>query len=551
MAARMRAIDWGSTPLGPIESWPPSLRAAVAMMLESRCPMAVAWGPELRWLYNDHYGRLIGAKHPEALGKPAAELFPEIWDGIGPALARARAGESVALDDWYRPVDRGGHRENAWLSVSYSPLRDETGEVGGLLAVVADTTARVEAERRLASLRELVASAAEAPTPEQACRDAAQVFERNPTDVPFALVYVLDGDGRTARRLACAGLPADHPAAPAVIALGSGSPAGWPVAPVIAAAEPVVLDDLPAQLGELPGGPVPEPCRAAIVLPLVRPGLACPIGVLVAGICPRRPLDDLYRVFFELAAAHIATGLCNAAAHHAVDAARRAAEYNEQFTALLGHELRNPLNAIATSAQLLQRRATAPEIARPATRIVLSAERMSRMIAQLLDLAHVRVAGGLALEPRPLDLTELCQLVIDELRQAHPSLHLELTATGALHGRWDGERLVQVVSNLVGNAIEHGDPRAAIRVHLDGRDPRRVTLRVENRGVIPPDVASTLFEPFRNRYERREHSRGLGLGLYISKEIVTAHRGTIEVRSTPEDGTSFEIELPKNAEAPA
>jgi signal transduction histidine kinase len=230
------------------------------------------------------------------------------------------------------------------------------------------------------------------------------------------------------------------------------------------------------------------------------------------------------------------------------EAHRRALEYHEKFTAMLGHELRNPLNAIATSAQLLQRRATVPEIARPATRIVLSAERMSRMIAQLLDLARVRVAGGLDLELRPLDLTELCQLVLDELRQAYPGPHLELTATGSLHGRWDGDRLSQVVSNLAGNALEHGDLRAPVHVQLDGRDPHRVTLRVENRGEIPADVLPTLFEPFRDKHLRRENTRGLGLGLYISKEIVTAHRGTIEVRSTAEDGTCFEIALPKNAE---
>jgi signal transduction histidine kinase len=222
-------------------------------------------------------------------------------------------------------------------------------------------------------------------------------------------------------------------------------------------------------------------------------------------------------------------------------------EYNEKFTAMLGHDLRNPLNAITTAAQLLQRRATTPEIARPATRIVFSAERMSRMIEQLLDLARVRVTGGFRLRPRPIDLAELCQHVLDELRQARPQAQLELVATGALGGVWDGDRLAQVISNLAGNALEHGEPDAPVRVELDGERSDRVAIRVANRGAIPDDVLPTLFDPFGHE-RRRENTRGLGLGLYISKEIIAAHRGTIEVRSDRDSGTRFAIDLPRKLE---
>ncbi|HEY1553308.1 MAG TPA: ATP-binding protein, partial [Kofleriaceae bacterium] len=225
----------------------------------------------------------------------------------------------------------------------------------------------------------------------------------------------------------------------------------------------------------------------------------------------------------------------------------RTVEYNERFTAVLGHDLRNPLNAITTSAQLLLRRTNQVDLARPAQRIVYSADRMARMITQLLDLTRVRVASGLTLQPRPLDLGELCQLVIDELCQGNPEARVELAMTGSLHGNWDGDRLAQVVSNLVGNAIEHGDARAAVQVQLDGRD-RIVSMSIANRGAIAPEVMATLFEPFRGSRQRVEKTRGLGLGLYISKEIIVAHRGTLDVRSSQDDGTCFEIELPKSVE---
>ena len=1098
MGARMRAVDWSATPLGPVSDWPQSLRTALSMMLESRFAMVVAWGPELRFFYNDRYTPVLGSKHPQSLGAPAAEIFPEIWHIIGPELEGVRRGVSFAVDDWLLPLERSDYRENCWFSVSYSPIRDESGGIGGVLAVVAETTGRVESERRLATLRELAADAASARTPAQACANAAIVLAQNPIDVPFAALYVLDEDGRTARRLAHPGLADDHAAAPAVVDLDAREADGWPIARVARRGAAEVGTDLPRRFGPLPGGPYPEPAHSAIVLPLARPGLPHPHGVLVAGISPRRALDDPYRGFFELAADHLATAIGNARAleeqqrraealaeldraktaffsnvshefrtpltlmlgplddllagrcgpippeqqaQHAlvhrnarrlmklvnamldfsrieagrmravyeptdlpaytadlagmfraaieraglelvvdcppqlepafVDremwekivlnllsnalkftfegrievrlrrvgdrielavrdtgcgipredlgrvferfhrvtrarsrthegtgiglslalelarlhggtidvasepdagteftvripagrahlpgehvaaaarpattagayveealrwlpdpappgdpapigrgariliaddnaemrsylrrvlaphwrvisaedgdaalaeirrappdlvvtdimmpgldgfallaavradertrelpvimlsaragdearveglaagasdylvkpfsarelvarvssqlaaaAARRAAElhrqtlerarhraeaaaaelqeamslldatlatvpvglaffdrelrlarvndtlarwngwdprrmpgcaladavppatyawlaprireafatgrasepiahtapalgapgaprhwlitfypvrgalvgvlavdvtdevrarqalsrtveYHEKFAAILGHDLRNPLNAILTTAQLLQRRATTEEIARPADRIVASGDRMRRMIDQLLDLARVRVTGGLRLQPRPVDLGELCRHVLDELRAGHPGSSLELVTAGNLVGRWDGDRLAQVLSNLAANAIEHGAPSAPVRVRLDGCHPERVGIRIENQGAIPEPLLPLLFDPYRSAAHRSSKARGLGLGLYISHEIVAAHRGKLTVCSNPADGTCFQVELPKSEE---
>src|SRR5580765_3094027 len=194
MGALMRATDWSRTPFGPVETWPQSLRTAVSIMLESQFAMVVAWGPEFRFFYNDRYRPVLGEKHP-ALGKACSDIFPEVWPIIGPEFERVRRGEAFAIDDWYLPLERNGYPENCWFTLSYSPIRDETGGVGGLLAVVAETTGRVEGERRLATLRELARRASDATTSEQACINAGRVFETNPLDVPFALIYLLDRDG--------------------------------------------------------------------------------------------------------------------------------------------------------------------------------------------------------------------------------------------------------------------------------------------------------------------------------------------------------------------
>src|ERR1041384_1251433 len=192
MGRMMRETNWNRTAFGAVASWPQSLRTAISMMLESRFAMVVAWGPEFRFFYNDRYQPILGTKHPSALGAPGQQIFPEVWNVVGPEFERVRRGESFAIDDWLLPLNRSGYLENCWFTLSYSPIRDESGGVGGVLAVVAEVTEKVEGERRLATLRELAARAARATTPQDACSTALAAFEQNQADVPFASIYLLD-----------------------------------------------------------------------------------------------------------------------------------------------------------------------------------------------------------------------------------------------------------------------------------------------------------------------------------------------------------------------
>ena len=136
MGALMRSTDWAQTAIGPVSGWPQSLRTAISIMLESRFAMVVAWGPGFRFFYNDRYRPVLGGKHPASLGKPGAEIFPEVWSAVGREFERVRRGEAFAIDDWLLPLDRNGYLENCWFTLSYSPIRDETGgstaESGGL-----------------------------------------------------------------------------------------------------------------------------------------------------------------------------------------------------------------------------------------------------------------------------------------------------------------------------------------------------------------------------------------------------------------------------------
>jgi PAS domain S-box-containing protein len=223
-------------------------------------------------------------------------------------------------------------------------------------------------------------------------------------------------------------------------------------------------------------------------------------------------------------------------------------EFRERFIGILAHDLRTPLSAIAGSADLLLRREIGEANRSIAARIAGSADRMARMINDVLDLTRARMGGGIAVAPAPVGLVPLCQQVVDELRVAHPGSIIEIEAEGGDSCLCDSDRVAQMVANLVANAIEHGRPGSPVRVRLADRGDH-LELSVHNEGQpIPASSMDTLFDPFR-RGRPAGHggaqSDGLGLGLYIASEIVGAHRGAIAVTSSAEQGTTFTVTLPR------
>jgi signal transduction histidine kinase len=220
---------------------------------------------------------------------------------------------------------------------------------------------------------------------------------------------------------------------------------------------------------------------------------------------------------------------------------------NEIFTGILGHDLRNPLTAILTTARTAMARDQQGHLLKPLSRILWSGDRMTRMIDQLLDFTRVRLAGGIPLLREAVDLVAVVRQVMDELDDAHPDRALRLTHTGDTAGCFDPDRLSQVFSNLVANALQHGGSGGTVEVDVDGRRGDEIAVSVHNRGAIPPDVLPTLFEPLAGGTRRLDRSRGLGLGLYITRELVRAHGGHTEVASSDAHGTTFTVTLPRDA----
>ncbi|BDG01785.1 hypothetical protein AMOR_07810 [Anaeromyxobacter oryzae] len=226
--------------------------------------------------------------------------------------------------------------------------------------------------------------------------------------------------------------------------------------------------------------------------------------------------------------------------------ARRIGELQERLVAVVSHDLRNPLGALRAGLELLPRLGPLADRQRVAvTRMRGTVDRMDGLIRDILDLARTRNGAVLAVQLAPARLGAICARVVGELEAAYPDVPITVAVDGDDHAELDEERLAQLVSNLVGNAIVHGDRAAGVAVRVRGGGPA-LRLEVENRGPpIAPELAPHLFEPFR----RAGHdTRGLGLGLYIVKEIARAHGGEVAARSA-DGSTVFEVVLPREARA--
>jgi two-component system sensor histidine kinase/response regulator len=221
---------------------------------------------------------------------------------------------------------------------------------------------------------------------------------------------------------------------------------------------------------------------------------------------------------------------------------------NEELMAVVGHDLRNPLEVILMSAELMKSGNHGPEVQKHAERLHRSGTRMRQIIDELLDVTRARLGGGIPIEPRRADLLQLAKAAVAEAEAGHPECRVELQAGGELCGEWDPARLEQVLSNLLGNAVRHGTQGKVVHVTVESDGPN-VTLCVHNDGHIPAELLPRVFEPFQTSRESRNKAGGLGLGLYIVQQIVLAHGGSVEVRSLPADGTTFRIHLPRVARA--
>ena len=554
MGALIRAYDWNSTSLGAPENWPQGLKTAIRIMLTSRQPIWIGWGPELLFFYNDPYKSIIGGKHPVSLGQPTEVVWHEIWSDIGPLLATALTGaEGTFVEQKLLIMERNGFPEETYYTFSYSPVPNDDGSAGGIICANSDDTARVIGERQLMLLRELAASTADARLWRDACELSVRALQTGSRDIPFALLYMAEPGGADVTLAGASGIAPGHRAAPE--SMRAGEAAHWPFAEVLRTQCPVIVSDLVQRFGPgLPGGPWSLEPAQAVVLPIMPGGEMARAGVLVAALNPCRLLDDGYRAFLNLVAGQIGAAIGYA---HAYEEERRRAEALAEidrakttFFSNISHEFRTPLTLmLGPLEELLAKPGAASDADRKLIEIThRNGLRLLKLVNALLDFSRIE-AGRFQISPQPTDIAAFTAELAALFRSAIETVGLQLEVDcgpAPLIAEIDRDMWEKVVMNLLSNAFKFtfsGAIRVTVREAQDGG----VEMSVADSGIgIAPDEVPRLFERFHRVAGSPGRSvEGSGIGLAMVQELVKLHGGTVRVDSAPGTGSCFTVALPR------
>jgi PAS domain S-box-containing protein len=555
MGKLIREHNWTSTPLGNVSQWPQSLRTAVSICLASRFPIIIFWDQQLYQFYNDAFRPILGqTKHPLALGQKADECWPEIWDVVGPMLHGVLAsGEATWSKNQLLLLDRNGYLEECYFTFSYSPIRDESGEVGGVFCAVTETSGEVVGQRRLDTLQQLTASTQQANNPDEVCKFATTTLANNPADLPFVLLYLLAADGILARLAGSAGLPPGTSYSPLQVDLDDPS-AHWPFLQIVENGQSLLLDNLVQRLGSFPFRL--ESARSishtALLLPITRPGEAHPYGFLVTGINPLHPFDDDYRSFCNLIAGQVATAITTVRAYQ--DARERAEALSEldraktAFFSNISHEFRTPLTLLLGPLDTLLSDTVHPVTEEQRIQLEMmrrNSLRQLKLVNTLLDFTRIE-AGRADVIFEPLDLSQVTVDLASTFRSAVERAQLQFIVDCPPLPEpiyVDREMWEKIVLNLLSNAFKFTFD-GSIRVSLQIKDDH-ISFQVADTGVgIPPEDIPHLFERFyRVRGTRSRTYEGSGIGLALVQELIRLHGGTIEVQSTVGVGTTITVQL--------
>ncbi|BAY92870.1 MULTISPECIES: ATP-binding protein [Nostocales] len=556
MAVLMPLVDWSTTAVGAVETWPQCLKTAVRIMLGSRYPMFVWWGESLTKFYNDAYIPVLGQRHPQALGQPASQVWAEIWDTLGPqAEAVMQKGQSSWNEELLLVMQRNGYTEETYFTFSYSPIIQDDGTVGGVFCACTEETRRVVGDRRLRSLRELAANTAEAKTVEDACEISAQTLDNNPYDVPFALLYLLDEKATQAQLVGATRLDAGTTASPQFIDINADSQIcdRWLLPAVLADGKSQLVDLVKSGFGDLPGGAWPESPTTAVVLPLTTPTQERLSGFLIAGISPRRQFDDDYQGFWDLVAGQISTAIANARAYEAerlrAEALAEIDRAKTEFFSNVSHEFRTPLTLMLGPLEdaLTDNTASLPAIQRERIEIVQrNGLRLLKLVNTLLDFSRIE-AGRIQAVYEPTDLAtftaELASAFRSTIEQAGMQLIVDCPALPA-EIYVDREMWEKIVFNLLSNAFKFTFS-GTITVKLE-YFKNHVNLLVQDTGIgIPSEEIPNLFKRFhRIKGSHGRSFEGSGIGLSLVREIVELHGGKVSVTSVWGGGSCFTVTIP-------
>jgi signal transduction histidine kinase/ActR/RegA family two-component response regulator len=512
----MRTHDWSQSPLGHPDSWPQSLRSVVGLLLHSKFPMFVAWGPELGFLYNDSYAEILGAKHPAALGSRFHDIWAEIWNDIHPIIDQAMQGNASYHENLPLTMNRKGYDEQTWFTFSYSPLRDESGQVAGMFCAVTETTEQVLAERHRAEEYErLRLLFQQAPGIIAVLREPAHIFEIA-NDAYLQLVGHRDILGKPIRE-----------ALPEIAGQGFFEL----LDSVYRTGEPYIGHEISVKLQRHANGPLEERFVNFVYQPTFD-HRGNTTGIFVEG-------SDVT----ETVKAHDAL-------RESEKELKEANQRKDEFLAMLAHELRNPLAPIATAAELLKLAALDENRVRKTSDVIArQVEHMTELVDDLLDVSRV-TRGLVTLQKEILSIGSLLADAVEQVRSLMETKHHHFTVQvphEQFFVRGDRTRLIQVFSNLLNNATKYTPPNGNLTLRVRA-DAAHVEVEVEDDGIgIAPNLLPYVFDLFTQAERSPDRSQGgLGLGLALVKKLLELQDGHVSASSAGAGkGSLFTVRLPR------
>ena len=512
----LEAIDWRDTCMGERAAWPRSLETLLALMMRSRRPQYLVWGPTYRFFYNAPFLPVMGIKHPAGFGQPMHEVWPEVWEEIAPLVQSCiQEGRSHYFKDRPFVLRRHGYDEKTYFSFSYTPVQDDEGKCAGLMCVLSERTDEVAAEKRMAEEREKL----------------LHLFDQAP-----GFLCVTSGPQHTITLV--------NPAFERLVGRAQTGMLGRAIADVqpevveqgyvalldqaYASGQPFVGRAMPVALQRDPSKPTDTRYVDFVYQPILD-DLGVVGGILVQG----SDVTDRVRAESELRASE--------------DALRKANANKDRFLAVLGHELRNPLAPIHTAAEVLRMIVGKDPSAEKCLDVIARQVRyMSTLVEDVFDVARV-ASGRLTLKREVLDLNAI---VDDAVEQVWPKISdngHEVVVVRAAEPAWmegDRVRMTQVIGNLLANAIRYTPPGGRIALSCTGE----LLLEVADNGIgISPELMPDLFEMFAQANPSANRGDGgLGLGLPLVKALVEAHGGAIVPASDGVGkGSRFLVRLPR------
>jgi len=550
MGALIRSMDWSTTPLGPLHTWPQSLRTSVSLCLSSTFPILIAWGPHDIQIYNDAYRPICGDLHPQSMGGAFKEVWASAMPVVGDAFERAHQGEGTYILDQRMFLDRYGYLEEAFMTFSFSPIRDESGEVGGIFHPISEATAAVLNARRSQGLRDLGAAIGDARMVGDIVHDIAAHYPAMALDLPFVLLYRIDADSGHLHLCGGAGLEA-HAALKAEVAELDDKV--WPFAAAAQSRTAQQVHGLRPRFHGAPCGPYDAAPDAALVLPVTVPGQQELFGFVVAGVSPARELDADYLNFYGLLGAAVNTAVGNVIAYEKEQ--RRAEELAQidraktAFFSNVSHEFRTPLTLILGPLDDALADAAEPLGPHQRKRIDVThrnALRLLKLVNSLLDFSRIE-AGRVQATYEPFDLAhltaDLASVFESAMAKGGLAYHVDLHDLG--QPVWvDRDMWEKIVFNLLSNAFKFtlkGGVTVALR-RLEGM--ARLSV-IDSGSGIPAAELPRVFE----RFHRIEGTpgrtyEGTGIGLALIQELVRLHGGSIAVHSVEGQGTRFDVDIP-------